>query len=84
MQLAYLPDLALMACLCVPLDILYNMWPPKARVAACLTKVLNSSLVRSKGLLHMVKKHSMLVNSASCVHAPILSMGFLAWDPLCG
>jgi hypothetical protein len=31
MQLVHLPDLALMACLHIPLDILYNVWPPKVR-----------------------------------------------------
>jgi hypothetical protein len=31
MQLAHLPDLTLVACLRVPLDILYNVQPPKAR-----------------------------------------------------
>jgi len=55
---------------CLPCASLHHSLSSKMKKhAACFMKVLNSSSVRSKGLLHVVKKCLMLVNSTSCAHA---------------
>jgi len=55
---------------CLPCASLCHSLSSKMKKhTACLTKVSNSSTVKSKGLLCIVKKCSMLVISASCVCA---------------
>jgi hypothetical protein len=67
---------------CLPCASLHHSLSSKTKKhAACLMEVSDSSSVRSKGLLCIIKSTRCL----SIVHlarAPVLSAGFLAWDSL--